>query len=102
MGVFLILTCLFSKNLRLQILSNYMAYLIKSLNDRLISLRPTSVFFSLFFTDSRGFTFHDQISSELRIGKKHIFNITQNGMHKSSELWGYQQLRTQVPTERAK
>ena len=29
------------------------------------------------------------------------FNITQNGMHKSSELWGYQQLRTQVPTERA-
>ena len=72
MGVFLILTCLFSKTLRLQILSNYMAYLIKSLNDRLISLRPTSVFFSLFFTDSRGFTFHDQISSELRIGTKQI------------------------------
>ena len=103
MAVFsFILTCAFSKTLRLQIFSNYMAYPINSLIDELISLRPRSVFFSLFFTDSRGFTFHDQISSELRIGKKHIFNITQNGMHKSSELWGYQQLRTQVPTERTK
>ena len=100
MGVFLILTCLFSKTLRLQILSNYMAYLIKSLNDRLISLRPTSVFFSLFFTDSRGFTFYDQISSEMRIGTKQI--LISEWIHKSSELWGYQQFRTQVPTERTK
>ena len=101
MGVFLILTCLFSKTLRLQILSNYIAYLIKSLNDRLISLRPTSVFFSLFFTDSRGFSFHDQISNEMRIGTKQILYHPE-WIHKSSELWGYQQFRTQVPTERTK
>ena len=73
MAVFsFILTCAFSKTLRLQILSNYMAYPINSLIDELISLRPRSVFFSLFFTDSRGFTFHDQISSELRIETKQI------------------------------
>ena len=93
MGVFLILTCLFSKTLRLQILSNYMAYLIKSLNDRLISLRPTSVFFSLFFTDSRGFTFHDQISSELRIGTKQILISPRMGSIKAvsfgaTNSWG--------------
>ena len=73
MGVFcFILKCAFSKTLRLQILSNYIGYPINSLIDGLISLRPTRVFFSLFFTDSRGFTFHDQISSELRIGTKKI------------------------------
>ena len=54
MGVFFILICVFSKTLRLQILSNYMAYLIKSLIDGLISLRPTSAFFSLFLQILKG------------------------------------------------
>ena len=56
------------------------------------------IFYSNFHRVSRVYIPWSNIAGWL--GKMN-FKITPNGMHKSSELWGFLQLRTQVPTERS-